>query len=33
MNISKKAFKSAIGGLYKIKMITIDEDGIRMIIR
>jgi predicted RNA-binding protein (virulence factor B family) len=33
MNMSKKAFKSAIGGLYKIKMITIDEDGIRMIIR
>lgn len=31
MNMSKKAFKSAIGGLYKLKMITIESDGIRLI--
>ena len=33
MNMSKKAFKSAIGGLYKLKMITIESEGIRLIIR
>ncbi|MDC9723829.1 MAG: DNA-binding protein [Urechidicola sp.] len=31
MNMSKKAFKSAIGGLYKLKMITIESDGIRLV--
>lgn len=31
MNMSKKAFKSAIGGLYKLKMITIESDGIRVV--
>lgn len=30
LNMSKKAFKSAIGGLYKMKMIVIEPDGIRM---
>ena len=30
MNMSKKAFKSAIGGLYRLKMITIESDGIRL---
>ena len=33
MNMSKKAFKSAIGGLYKLKMITIEEEGIRIVVR
>ena len=32
MNMSKKAFKSAIGGLYKLKMITIESDGIRVVV-
>ncbi len=31
MNMSKKAFKSAIGGLYRLKMITIESDGIRLV--
>jgi len=31
INMSKKAFKSAIGGLYKLKMITIESDGIRLV--
>ena len=31
MNMSKKAFKSAIGGLYRLKMITIESEGIRMV--
>jgi len=31
MNMSKKAFKSAIGGLYKLKLITIESDGIRLV--
>ncbi|NQU85457.1 MAG: GntR family transcriptional regulator [Mariniphaga sp.] len=29
-NISKKNFKKAIGGLYKKKLIVIEEDGIRL---
>jgi len=29
--ISKKAYKMAIGGLYRQRKITIDEDGIRLI--
>ena len=33
MNMSKKAFKSAIGGLYKLKMIGIEPEGIRLIVR
>lgn len=33
MNMSKKAFKSAIGGLYKLKLITIESDGIRIVKR
>lgn len=31
MNMSKKAFKSAIGGLYKLKLITLESDGIKLI--
>ena len=31
LSMSKKAFKSAIGGLYKMKMITIDDDGVRLV--
>ena len=31
LSISKKAFKSAIGGLYKQKLITIEEDGIHIV--
>ncbi|MEP2772205.1 MAG: S1-like domain-containing RNA-binding protein [Fulvivirga sp.] len=30
-NMSKKAFKKAIGGLYKSKVITLEADGIRLI--
>ena len=30
-HISKKTYKKAIGGLYKAKLITIEEDGIRII--
>ncbi len=30
-NMSKKAFKKAIGGLYKSKAITLEEDGIKLI--
>lgn len=29
--LSKKSFKNAIGGLYKDKVISIDDDGIRLI--
>jgi len=29
--ISKKAYKMAIGGLYRQRLITIDEDGIRLV--
>jgi hypothetical protein len=29
--MSKKAFKKAIGGLYKQRIISIDKDGIRLI--
>jgi len=29
--MSKKAFKKAIGGLYKNRLITIDSDGIRLV--
>lgn len=32
MNMSKKAFKSAIGGLYKNKLIQITTEGIKLII-
>lgn len=31
MNMSKKAFKNAIGGLYKLKLITLEPDGIKLI--
>ncbi|WP_457615687.1 DNA-binding protein [Lutibacter sp.] len=31
LEMSKKSFKSAIGGLFKQKLITIDSDGIRLI--
>lgn len=31
LNMSKKAFKSSIGGLYKMKMILIESDGIRLV--
>lgn len=30
LNMSKKGFKSAIGGLYKNKIIRIDSEGIRL---
>jgi len=29
--ISKKAFKKAIGDLYRRRLITIDDDGIRLV--
>jgi predicted RNA-binding protein (virulence factor B family) len=29
--MSKGAFKKAIGGLYKQRIITIDDDGIRLL--
>jgi predicted RNA-binding protein (virulence factor B family) len=29
--MSKKAFKSAVGQLYKLKKITIEEDGIYLV--
>jgi predicted RNA-binding protein (virulence factor B family) len=28
--VSKKTFKKAIGGLYKARLISIEEDGIRL---
>lgn len=31
LNMSKKAFKSAVGQLYKLKKITIEEDGIYLV--
>jgi len=31
LNMSKKAFKSAVGQLYKQKKITIDDDGIHLV--
>lgn len=31
LEMSKKSFKKAIGGLYKQKLITIDEEGIHLI--
>lgn len=31
LGISKKTFKKAIGALYKTKLITIEDDGIRLI--
>lgn len=31
INMSKKAFKSTIGGLYRLKLITIESDGIRLV--
>lgn len=31
MQMSKKTFKKAVGVLYKQRMITIDEDGIRLV--
>ncbi|AOW19252.1 S1 RNA-binding domain-containing protein [Urechidicola croceus] len=31
MNMSKKAFKSAIGGLYRLKLISLEPEGIRMV--
>lgn len=31
LNMSKKAFKSAIGGLYRLKLITLEDDGIRLV--
>ena len=30
LEMSKKAFKSAIGGLYRQKLITLEEDGIKL---
>ena len=31
LKMSKKAFKKAIGALYKQRMITIEEGGIRLV--
>lgn len=31
LGMSKKAFKNAIGGLYKNKVITLEENGIRLL--
>jgi len=31
MNMSKKAFKSSIGGLYRLKLIVLESDGIRLV--
>ena len=31
LNISKKTFKKAIGGLFKFKLIVIEKEGIRLI--
>lgn len=31
LNMSKKAFKSAVGGLFRQKLITIEEQGIRSV--
>ncbi len=31
LNMSKKAFKNAVGGLFKQKLISIEEDGIRFL--
>ena len=31
LNMSKKAFKNAIGGLYKNRVISIEENGIKLI--
>jgi predicted RNA-binding protein (virulence factor B family) len=31
LGISKKVFKKAIGGLYKSKLITLEDKGIRLI--
>ena len=31
LNMSKKAFKNAIGGLFRQKLITIEDEGIRAI--
>jgi len=30
-NMSKKVFKQSIGGLYKQRLITIEEDGIKLV--
>jgi hypothetical protein len=30
LGMSKKAFKNAVGGLFKQKLITISEEGIRL---
>ena len=29
--VSKKNYKKALGSLYKKRMVTIDEDGIRLV--
>ncbi|WP_090221808.1 S1 RNA-binding domain-containing protein [Lutibacter maritimus] len=31
LNMSKKAFKNAVGGLFKQKLITIEDDGIKLV--
>lgn len=31
LGMSKKAFKNAVGGLYKNKVITLEENGIRLL--
>lgn len=33
LGMSKKAFKQAVGGLFKQKLITISGDGIRVVIK
>jgi hypothetical protein len=32
LNMSKKSFKNAVGGLFKQKLITIDETGIKLML-
>jgi predicted RNA-binding protein (virulence factor B family) len=33
LGMSKKAFKSAVGGLFRQKLITISEEGIQLVIQ
>lgn len=31
LNMSKKSFKNALGGLYKNKIVTLEENGVRLV--
>ncbi|WP_372800266.1 DNA-binding protein [Lutibacter sp.] len=33
LGMSKKAFKNAIGGLFRQKLITIEDEGIRLVLK